>query len=123
MGSQMIILLKRAYELPDPGDGFRVLVDRLWPRGVSRSSAHIDLWLKDIAPSTALRKWFDHDPVKWIEFRDRYFSELHRNPETVEDLSEHMSRGVVTLVYGAKDREHNHAVALKEYLENIKKYS
>ena len=119
----MTILLKRVYELPDSDDGFRVLVDRLWPRGVSKSAACIDLWLKDIAPSTGLRKWFDHDPAKWIEFRDRYFRELRRNPETVEDLAERMSRGVVTLVYGAKDMEHNHAVALKEYLENIKKHS
>jgi uncharacterized protein YeaO (DUF488 family) len=97
----MTILLKRAYELPDPCDGFRVLMDRLWPRGVSRSSAHIDLWLKEIAPSTALRKWFDHDPVKWIEFRDRYFLELRLNPKTVEHLAEYIHRGVVTLIYGA----------------------
>lgn len=116
----MAILLKRAYEVPEPSDGFRILVDRLWPRGVSKSSAQIDLWLKDIAPSATLRKWFDHDPLKWIEFRDRYFLELRRNPEAVEQLTEHMRRGVVTLVYGAKDREHNQAIALKEYLENIK---
>jgi len=70
----MAIFLKRAYEPPEPSDGFRILVDRLWPRGVSKSSAHIDLWLKDVAPSTALRKWFDHDPLKWIEFQARYFA-------------------------------------------------
>lgn len=119
----MTILLKRAYDLPEPSDGFRILVDRLWPRGVSKSSAHIDLWLKDVAPSTTLRKWFDHDPLKWAEFRDRYFLELRHNSEAVEQLDGHVRRGVVTLVYGAKDREHNHAVALKQYLINIKGHS
>lgn len=119
----MDILLKRAYEPPEPSDGFRILVDRLWPRGVSKSSAHIDLWLKDVAPSTILRKWFGHDPLKWTEFRDRYFLELRRNPEAVEQLTGHVRRGAVTLVYGAKDREHNHAVVLKEYLENLKRHS
>lgn len=121
--TSMTILLKRAYEPPEPSDGFRILVDRLWPRGVSKSAAHIDLWLKDIAPSTALRKWFDHDPLKWIEFRDRYFLELNRNPEAVEQLTEQLHRGVVTLVYGAKDEEHNQAVALKAYLGNIKRHA
>ena len=119
----MTILLKRAYELPESSDGFRILVDRLWPRGLSKSSAHIDLWLKDIAPSTTLRKWFDHDPSKWIEFRDRYFQELRCNPGAVESLVEHARRGVVTLVYGAKDKAHNHALALKEYLKHIKRHS
>lgn len=115
----MTILLKRAYELPQPGDGFRILVDRLWPRGVAKDSARIDLWLKEIAPSTALRKWFGHDPLKWLEFRDRYYLELRHNPEAVEQLAAHLGRGVVTLVYAAKDTEHNHAVALKEYLESL----
>ncbi len=114
----MAIQLKRVYEPPGPQDGFRVLVDRLWPRGVSRRSAHVDLWLKDVAPSTSLRKWFGHDPSKWVEFRDRYFLELDRNRETVEQIDEHVRRGVVTLVYAAKDTEFNDAVALKAYLEN-----
>lgn len=118
----MPILLKRAYEPPEPSDGFRILVDRLWPRGVAKESAQIDLWLKEIAPSTALRKWFDHDPLKWLEFRDRYLQELRHQPETVEQLVAYLRRGVVTLVYGAKDREHNHAVALKEYLEDIPRH-
>lgn len=118
----MPILLKRAYDPPEPSDGFRILVDRLWPRGVAKESAQIDLWLKEIAPSTALRKWFDHDPLKWLEFRDRYLQELRHRPETVEQLVAHLRRGVVTLVYGAKDREHNHAVALKEYLEGIPRH-
>jgi uncharacterized protein YeaO (DUF488 family) len=114
----MAILLKRAYESPGPDDGFRILVDRLWPRGVSRRAAHIDLWLKDVAPSTALRKWFGHDPSKWVEFRQRYFLELRGKPEAIGLLNGHVRRGVITLVYGAKDTEHNDAVALREYLEN-----
>lgn len=111
------ILLKRAYELPESHDGFRILVDRLWPRGVSKISARIDLWHKEIAPSSPLRKWFGHDPAKWAEFRSRYFQELQGNPDAVARLAEHVRHGVVTLVYGAKDRTHSHAVVLKEYME------
>ncbi|MGH7567107.1 MAG: DUF488 domain-containing protein [Gemmatimonadota bacterium] len=110
--------LKRAYEVPEPEDGYRILVDRLWPRGVARSRARIDLWLKEIAPSTGLRKWFGHDPEKWAEFRDRYFGELDENPEAVAKLREHVRGGPVTLVYGAKDREHNDTLALAEYLSS-----
>lgn len=117
------ILLKRAYDPAEPDDGFRILVDRLWPRGVSKDSARIDLWLKDIAPSATLRKWFDHDPLKWSEFRDRYFLELNDNPEVVEQLMEYVRRGLVTFVYGAKDKEHNHAVVLKAYLEGLRSIS
>lgn len=113
----MSIELKRAYEPPAASDGFRVLVDRLWPRGVSKDSAAIDLWLRDIAPSTELRKWFAHDPAKWAEFRKRYFRELDGNEEAVRELRKHARRGKVTLVYGARDEEHNDAVALKEYLK------
>lgn len=114
----MNIKLKRAYEAPSEADGFRVLVDRLWPRGLSKQSANIDLWLKEIAPSTALRKWFGHEPVEWDNFRERYFRELDKNPDAIEQLQEHAHRGRVTLVYSAKDEEHNDAVALKEYLES-----
>ena len=117
MDSPKTLKLKRAYEPAEPGDGFRVLVDRLWPRGISKSSARIDLWLKEIAPSAALRKWFGHDPAKWTRFRDRYFRELDKNRDAVEILQRHVHHEVVTLVYGAKDKEHNDAVALKEYLE------
>lgn len=117
----MNILLKRAYEPAEPGDGFRILVDRLWPRGVSRESAHIDWWFKDIAPGIPLRKWYGHDPSRWDEFRDRYFQELRHNPEAVERLLEQVRQGPVTLVYGAKDTEHSHALALKQYLERIPK--
>jgi uncharacterized protein YeaO (DUF488 family) len=114
----MAIRLKRAYEPPKRGDGTRVLVDRLWPRGVSKEAAKIERWLKEIAPSTALRKWFNHDPSKWERFRERYFRELDRNGEVVDELRA-LARGrMVTLVYSAKDEEHNQAVALREYLSH-----
>ena len=113
------IKIKRAYEAPERSDGARVLVDRLWPRGVSKTAARIDLWLKDIAPSDALRKWFGHEPSKWNEFRKRYFRELGKRPEAMAQLKEHSLKGVTTLVYGAKDEQHNNAVALKEYLESM----
>ncbi len=112
----MNIKRKRAYEAPDADDGFRILVDRVWPRGVSKDAARIDLWLKEIAPSTALRKWFGHDPAKWDEFRRRYAEELRHNPDAVQQLWEYVDRGPVTLVYGAKDENHNQAAALQEYL-------
>ena len=114
----MDIRLKRAYEPSKKDDGFRVLVDRLWPRGVSKSSARIDLWLKEIAPSAALRKWFGHDALKWDAFRARYFRELQKNPEAVAQLNEIIRNGPVTLLFAAKDQEHNNVVALKEYLES-----
>jgi uncharacterized protein YeaO (DUF488 family) len=107
--------LKRAYEPADPGDGQRVLVDRIWPRGVTKAEAHIDLWLKDVAPSTELRKWFGHAPERWPGFRERYLDELKANP-AVGELRQVMAKGPVTLVYGAKDTEHNQAVVLAEHL-------
>jgi uncharacterized protein YeaO (DUF488 family) len=107
--------LKRAYEPPAAGDGRRVLVDRVWPRGVSKDEARIDLWLKEVAPSTALRKWFGHEPARWDEFRRRYREELNGNP-AVEELRQIIAEAPVTLVYGARDEEHNQAVALAEYL-------
>jgi uncharacterized protein YeaO (DUF488 family) len=114
----MTIKLKRAYEPAKRGDGFRILVDRLWPRGVSKAAAQIDLWLKEIAPSPKLRKWFGHEPAKWDMFLDRYFRELDKNSDAVQQLLEHARRRTVTLVYGAKDEEHNDAVALKQYLDS-----
>ena len=119
----MDIRLKRAYEPSKKDDGFRVLVDRLWPRGVSKSSARIDLWLKEIAPSAALRKWFGHDPLKWDAFRARYFRELQKNPKAVAQLNEIIRNGPVTLLFAAKDQEHNNAAALKEYLESGRSHS
>lgn len=112
-----MIKLKRAYDPPDEQDGFRVLVDRLWPRGVSKEEAHLDLWMKEIAPSTDLRKWFDHDPKKWDEFRRRYERELADKEDDLALLREKARDGVLTLVYGAKDTEHNQAVVLEGYLK------
>lgn len=113
----MAIQLKRAYEAASPDDGYRVLVDRLWPRGVSREEAHIDLWLKEIAPSADLRKWFGHVPAKWGEFQKRYTQELDSHPALVQQLIDLLGRhDTVTFIYSAKNEEFNQAVALKAYL-------
>ncbi|MGH8455754.1 MAG: DUF488 domain-containing protein [Stenotrophobium sp.] len=114
----MTVKLKRAYEPPEPGDGFRILVDRLWPRGVSKDAAKIGLWLKDIAPSAELRKWFGHEPEKWPEFRRRYFGELEQHAAELAQLKAQARKGTVTLVFAAKDEAHNNAVALSEYLKH-----
>jgi uncharacterized protein YeaO (DUF488 family) len=114
----MQIRLKRAYEPAGAQDGKRVLVDRIWPRGVSKRDARIDEWLRDAAPSTALRKWFAHDPGKWQEFMRRYAQELDGADEVVAHLTELVRGGRVTFVYGARDEQYNNAVALKEFLEN-----
>lgn len=112
-----MISIKRAYEAPDPKDGVRILVDRVWPRGVSKEAMHLDTWMKDLAPSTALRKWFAHDPARWVEFQRRYFAELDANHSSWEPLAETVKHHKqVTLIYSAKDEEHNNALALKEYL-------
>src|SRR5690242_7863121 len=113
-----MITLKRAYETADPTDGARFLVERLWPRGVKKTTLRVDGWLKEVAPSSDLRRWFSHDPNKWHEFRRRYFRELNANPDVVGPLLKAARRGRVTLVYSSHDTEHNNAVALKEYLEN-----
>lgn len=110
----MKIRIKRVYEQPDKHDGRRILVDRLWPRGLTKEKASVDLWLKDIAPSTALRKWFGHDPDKWEAFKERYLAELKNNSEPIRLLKQELDKGVVTLVYGAKDEEHNEAVVIQE---------
>lgn len=112
-----MIKVKRVYDEPDEDDGLRVLVDRLWPRGMSKKRAKVDLWLKDIAPSDELRKWFAHEPEKWEEFRSRYFEELKDKQKDVDLITEKAQSVVVTLLFGTKDLEHNNAVALKEYLE------
>ncbi|MGB6452494.1 MAG: DUF488 domain-containing protein [Steroidobacteraceae bacterium] len=112
------IRLKRVYGPPSPDDGLRILVDRLWPRGLTKDAARIDLWLKDIAPSAALRQWFGHDPARWPEFRKRYRAELAANPEATASLRGAMkSEKQVTLLFGAKDEERNNAVVLREALE------
>ena len=115
------IKIKRAYDSFDESDGFRILVDRLWPRGLSKNKAKIDMWLKDIAPSNELRKWFAHKQDKWIEFRGRYFVELNKKRELIELIADKMEKGSVTLIYGAKDERFNNAVVLKEYIEKGRK--
>jgi len=112
-----MLALKRAYEKASPEDGARFLVDRLWPRGVTKAALRIDAWRKDLAPSDALRRWFAHDPEKWPEFRRRYFAELDGRPEAWKEIHTAARNGRVTLVYSAHDPEHNNAVALKEYVE------
>lgn len=114
------IRIKRIYDPPEISDGYRVLVDRLWPRGVSKGSAKIDLWMKEIAPSTELRQWFHHDPDRWEEFKTRYRAELRTNREALERLRVHAEEGPLTLLYGAKDVHHNHAMVLKAVLEQKK---
>lgn len=109
--------IKRAYERPSKSDGLRVLVDRVWPRGVSKEALKLHRWEKELAPSTALRKWFAHDPTKWIQFKHKYNAELARSPVLVAELRELSKNHVVTLVYGAKNEEYNQAVALREFLQ------
>ena len=114
----MKIKIKRVYEKSEQADGTRILVDRLWPRGLSKDKAKIDFWAKDISPSTALRRWYGHDPDKWPEFKERYFKELNENPAAVKELLHYANRGTVTLVYSAKEHRLNNAVVLKEYVES-----
>ena len=113
----MPIKIKRVYNKPAESDGFRILIDRLWPRGLSKETAKIDLWLKDIAPSDGLRKWFAHDPKKWAEFKRRYGEELKDKTELIELIRDKGRKQVVTLLYGAKDEECNNAITLKEYIK------
>lgn len=112
----MSVQIKRVYEPAEKADGFRVLVDRVWPRGVSKEHAAADLWLKEIGPSTALRKWFNHEPEKWDEFKRRYYAELDANPEPVTQLRDAIKKGPVTLIYSSHNETYNQAVALKAYL-------
>jgi uncharacterized protein YeaO (DUF488 family) len=112
-----MIRAKRVYDPLEPDDGARLLVDRLWPRGVKKEQLSLDGWHRDIAPSSELRKWFGHDPTRWEEFKRRYFVELDKKPEAYSPLLEAVHAGNTTLLYSAQDREHNNAVALKTYLE------
>jgi uncharacterized protein YeaO (DUF488 family) len=114
------IRLKRAYEEPSADDGLRVLVERLWPRGLSKEHAAIDLWAKDVAPSPELRRWYSHDVAKWEEFKKRYRAELRQNKDAIEQLRQEYGRAPVTFVYAARDPEHNSALVLKDYLERDK---
>jgi len=112
-----MIKLKRVYEKPSPDDGFRVLVERLWPRGVSKEEARLDMWLKEVAPSPELRKWYSHDQAKWSEFQERYRSELKKHEDLIKQLREKGAADTVTLVYASRDQEHNSARVLKKVLE------
>ena len=112
-----MVNLKRAYEKPSKDDGERILVERLWPRGLTKLQAKIDLWLKDVAPSTELRRWFGHDPKKWDEFRRRYQKELKNKDELIKLLKRKAKNGTITLIYAARDEEHNGALVLKRFLK------
>jgi len=117
----MNIKIKRIYKDANPEDGQRIMVDRLWPRGVSRANAKINLWVKNLAPSTELRKWYSHDPEKWQEFKTRYFYELNNNSDEINSLLDQINNETVTFVFGSKEQHLNNAAALKEYLEtNLK---
>lgn len=111
------IRVKRVYENPTPTDGWRVLVDRIWPRGLSKENAALDRWVKEVAPSTELRKWFGHDPQRWDPFQTRYRRELEDRTDEVQQLSELAAKKRLTLLYAAKDERHNHALVLKSYLD------
>ena len=114
----MNIQLKRIYEAGSKEDGYRILVDRLWPRGFTKEKAALDLWLKEIAPSNELRKWFGHDPDKWKEFQKKYRQELKQNKEAVDILKDYIQKGNVTLLYAAKDEEHNEAQVIKDFISS-----
>ncbi|HEV2664249.1 MAG TPA: DUF488 family protein [Blastocatellia bacterium] len=113
-----MIKLKRAYEKPARDDGERILVERLWPRGLTKQEAKIDLWLKDVAPSAELRRWFGHDPDKWDEFRKRYQKELKDKNDLIKLLKRKAKAGAITLIYSARDEEHNSALVLKQFLRH-----
>lgn len=115
-----VIVLKRVYETYSPTDGYRVLVDRLWPRGMTKEEAMIDDWDKDLAPSSELRKWFHHDPELWNDFSEKYRQELYDNNLGKDFLNRHKDQEKITLVYAAKDEEHCHPIILKKYLESLK---
>mgnify|MGYP000986565860 CR=1 FL=1 len=112
-----MIRVKRVYDDPDSGDGVRILVDRMWPRGLSKEQAAVDVWMKDVAPSGELRRWFGHEPERWAEFKRRYRGELQTNGGALETLKARARGQMVTLLFAARDMEHNNAVALREFLE------
>lgn len=116
-GARGRLHLKRTYDPSDAADGFRVLVDRLWPRGLRKDKARIDLWLKEIAPSTELRRWFGHDPARWAMFRRKYRAELRQRADLVRMIEDALREGPVTLLFAARDVEHNEAVVLKDWIE------
>lgn len=115
------IEIKRVYDTPNSGDGFRILIDRLWPRGLTKEKAKVDLWLKSIGPSAELREWFNHDPEKWKEFKKRYFAELRTNTEAIAEILKYIKKENVTFLFASKEQRYNNAVALKEFIEKMKK--
>lgn len=117
-----MIRVKRVYDAPDSGDGERILVDRMWPRGLSKKRAAVDLWLRDLAPSDELRRWFGHNPARWAEFKKKYHRELQTSPRSVEAIRTYTRGEVVTLLFAARDVDHNNAVALREYLDEWLKH-
>ncbi len=112
-----MIKIKRVYEPADKTDGYRILIDGLWPRGLSKEKARADIWMKEVAPSAELRNWFNHEPEKWAEFKRRYFDELKSKKEQIDLILEKEKEGPVTLLYGSREQRYNNAVAMKEYLE------
>jgi uncharacterized protein YeaO (DUF488 family) len=115
-----MIKIKRSYQPAEDGDGFRILVDRLWPRGISKEKAKLDLWLKDVAPSNELRKWFAHDPERWEEFQNKYGEELKDKKKILKQIKDiEREKSTITLIYGAKDEEHNNAVVLRDWLKKF----
>lgn len=120
MNSKRItIRIKRVYEEPEEVDGRRIFVDRLWARGLSKEKAKVDIWAKEIAPSTELRRWYGHDPNKWTEFKSRYAAELDAHPGQVEEILKEVRAGIVTFLYSSKEEHLNNAVALQEYIESM----
>ncbi|MDQ0396500.1 DUF488 domain-containing protein [Labrys monachus] len=115
----MTVRLKRAYDPPGDGDGLRVLVDRLWPRGLAKAEAHVDFWAREVAPSTALRRWFGHDPARWSEFQSRYEAELSDNRAALASLRTRIGASPATLLYAGRDSEHTHAIVLARALERL----
>ena len=118
MAAGMKIRTKRVYDPPANSDGYRVLIDRLWPRGLSKQVARVDYWAKSCSPSSELRKWYGHDPAKWEEFRRRYFLELESNPEAVAEFHKHVPSGLVTLLFSSRETDLNNATAFREYVES-----
>jgi uncharacterized protein YeaO (DUF488 family) len=116
---KITIRIKRVYEEPEQTDGRRILVDRLWPRGLSKEKAKVDVWAQEISPSTELRRWYNHDPDKWTEFKSRYDVELKAIPDQVDEIVEEVRNGVVTFLYSSKEEKLNNAVVLKEYIESM----
>lgn len=113
-----MIRIKRIYDEPSRSDGKRILIDRLWPRGIKKEEARLDEWLKEVAPSNELRKWFNHDPDKWVEFKKRFITELQGRQDLVDGIISSARKGAVTLLFGSKEERFNNAVALKEYIES-----